>query len=387
MAEVKVSIDSINAAYQCYCDLISDEKLCEDNQVILCLFSAQIDAYALATILNFLDDNPETAQEQQANLLIIRLGCMVVYEEMKYLEAQNLFHLSDYEKSDSYESILKIRNKIHQFRNADFAKNIKEIDKKMGRSRDREKPCFDICLLYKKDSQGTKLQGTNIVQYHFREATDKVMIGFINKIIRIIEEQSPYPPADFTILRRNVKTKYKWQTYSYASIMKNSKITNVRVLDRILFAFEDLCMVNEFFTTTIYLGEYLKMEPYLIYYFSKMVAIFLDETVDNFESYIIRSDDLDAHILKEIIEDIGEGLLQKCKILRNNLHYGKQESVIWGNENELYEFLLRELEAVEFLVDKIRKVLNINPSKFTLRFYSFLFRIYRTLGHTLTNSS
>ncbi len=377
MVEVKVSIDSINAAYQCYCDLISDEKLCEDNQVILCLFSAQIDAYALATILNFLDNNPETSQEQQANLLIIRLGCMVVYEEMKYLEAQNLFHLSDYEKSDSYDSILKIRHKIHQFRKEQFSGNIKEIDGKMGRTRDWLNPCLDICLLYKKDNQGTELQGTNIIQYHFREATDKVMVGFINRIIRIIEEQAPYPLADFKIQRKKVKVKYKWQTYSYTSIMKNSKINNARVLDRVLFAFDDLCMIREFFDVTICLDEYLKTAPYLIYYFSKMVAIFLDETVDNLKSYIMRSDDSDAGILNTIIEGIDEGLLHKCKILRNNLHYEKQESVNLGDENEIYKFLLQELEVVEVLVDKIRVVLNINPSEYKLIFYNFLLWVYK----------
>lgn len=167
--------------------------------------------------------------------------------------------------------------------------------------------------------------------------------------------------------------KYKWETYCYANIIKRAHFINERVLDRVLLAFDDLCCVSEFFIFTIRVDKYLTEAPYLLFFLCKIVAIILDETFDNFKNYIQQSEeDTDGQLLSKIISDIKPEFFQYCSIMRNNLHYQKQQSVYIGEPEELYQMLKNELSIVNILLERIRKELNIFPSKPRLAFYRFL---------------
>ena len=106
---------------------------------------------------------------------------------------------------------------------------------------------------------------------------------------------------------------------------------------------------------------------------SKIAAIILDETFDNFKKYIQRSpSDNDGRILNSIIADTNQDFLEFCSTLRNNLHYREQRSLCLGTPEQLYQALNTELSVIETLLERIRLELNIFPSKAKLRFYRFL---------------
>lgn len=376
MSKYKVTIQSIDELFDAYRLIINDENLCIINQSNLSNFAFQIDSFALATILNYYNIHPDLSKNQnlwKSNLFIIRSFAMVSCEIVKFLTEHNHIDVATFEEPNNLEDIFSLRNKIHQFKYRNFTKTMSNIDLQMGRSRNRLTPHLDLRLEYFTDSGNTKLLGTNIYQFHFGEAKVQPTMTLMQRIIRTVEGLPFFSSNDFKIQRGRVNPKHKWQVYCYTDIISSTKIKNERVLDRVLFAFDDLCCVSQFFSFAILTDEYLREAPYLIFFFCKMIAITLDETFDNFNEYILRSNtDSDGEILKNIMDGIDDEFILYCQSLRNNLHYDKQASLSIGDADELYLFLKKELSIVELVLGRIRSVLNINPTRGKLLFYSFL---------------
>ena len=371
-----IGLNNIHDVYSVYRFLLEDCHRCSANQKVLSHFAYQIDAYALATLLNFYNTNPDIAVNKElwkSNLFMIRIYAIVSSEIVKFLQQNNLIDADTFEKPNSLDDVFALRNKIHQFRYKDFENNIRNIDLQMGRSRDKLTPRLDICLEYLNDKGRTILFGTNIYQFHFEEAKDQAAVDLMQRIIRTIERQPLYPPSDFIIKRSACLPKYKWEVYCYTDIVKNTHLKNEKVADRVLLAFDDLCCISEFFKYAILIDDYLMQAPYMLYFLCKIVAIILDETFDNFKKYIQRSpSDNDGRILNSIIADTDQDFLEFCSTLRNNLHYREQRSLYLGTPEQLYQTLNTELAVIETLLERIRLALNIVPSKAKLRFYRFL---------------
>lgn len=369
-------IENINDIYNIYCFLLSNPELCANHQRELSNYAFQIDAFALATLLNFYNAFPDIAASRdlwKSNLFVIRMFAIVSSEIVKFLQQNNLIDIHQFEAPKALDEIFTLRNKIHQFRYKNFDNNIGKIDSKMGRSRNRLSPHLDICLEYLADETGTTLLGTNIYQFHFIEAKDQFVVNLMQQIIRTVERQSLVPPSNFLIRRSPRVPQYKWEVYCYTDIVKNARFKNEKVIDRVLLAFDDLCCVSEFFKYVIQIDDYLIQAPYMAYFLCKIVAIILDETFDNFRKYIQYSpNDNDSYILTSILDGIESNFFEFCTVLRNNLHYQEQRSLCLGTSDSLYKILNDELSIVEKLLDRIRFELNINPSKTKLKFYRFL---------------
>ena len=369
-------LNNIHDVYSTYRFLLENCQRCSANQKVLSHFAYQIDSYALATLLNFYNTNPDIAVNKElwkSNLFMIRMYAIVSCEIIKFLQQNNLINTSAFEKPNSLDDVFAMRNKIHQFRYKDFENNIRNIDLQMGRSRDKLTPRLDICLEYLSDKGGTVLFGTNIYQFHFEEAKDQIAVDLMQRIIRTVERQPLYPPSDFIIRRSASLPQYKWEVYCYTDIVKNTHLKNEKVVDRVLLAFDDLCCISEFFKYVILIDDYLMQAPYMLYFLCKIAAIILDETFDNFKKYIQRSpSDNDGRILNSIIADTNQDFLEFCSTLRNNLHYREQRSLCLGTPEQLYQALNTELSVIETLLERIRLELNIFPSKAKLRFYRFL---------------
>ncbi len=375
--EVIKELANIDDAFNLYRLLINDPQLCTSNQKILSGLSYQIDALALAKIINFFNDYPDFSKNGsfwKSNLFVIRAFATFSCEIIKFLQENSLIDIDVFDKPNSLEDIFSLRNKIHQFRYRTFKGKIGDIDQAMGRSRDVLKPHIDICLEYLNAETDWVFFGTNIYQFHFTEAKDQVAVNLMQKIIRVVERGTSYLSSNFELKPCVVLPQYQWEPYCYTDIVKSAPTKNKNVIDRLLLAFDDLCCLLEFFKYTISVDKYLIEAPYLLYFFIKLIAITLDETFDNFIQYInhVPSDDADAMLLKAILKDINDEYMQYCTILRNNLHYKNQTSFSLGDSKTLYHELENSLSVVELLYSRILKTLSISPSKLRFLAYRFL---------------
>lgn len=375
--ETTKEIANIDDAFDLYRLLISDPQLCTSNQKILSGLSYQIDAFALARIIDFFNNYANFTKNGgfwKSNLFVIRAFATFSCEIIKFLQENSHIDIKTFDKPNSLEDIFSLRNKIHQFRYGTFSGKIGNIDQAMGRSRDILKPHLDICLEYLKAETDWIFFGTNIYQFHFTEAKDQVAVNLMQKIIRTVERGTPYLSGDFKLKPCVVLPQYRWEPYCYTDIVKNAPIKNKNVIDRLLLAFDDLCCLLEFFKYTISVDKYLTEAPYLLYFFIKLIVITLDETFDNFIQYTKHgsADDADAILLKTIMEGISDEYIQYCTILRNNLHYENQTSFFLGDSQALYHELENSLSMVEMLYSRILKALNISPSKLRFLTYRFL---------------
>ncbi len=368
MEQNEIQVKSISDAYAVYKSIITDKSLCENNQEILSILAIYADAFSLASILDFFNKYPNYAKENwQSNLLIIRMFSLFATELMTFLSVKDCLDVSLIENPNSVEAVKSLRNKIHQFRNRDYRQKIQYIDQEMGRSRDNFKPHIDLCLQY---TEGNILSGTNVYWFNFPEAKDYTTIGFMQQIIRGIEKISRYPKSEININPSNQKVTYKYTPYCYVDIVKNCKLKNKKLVDRLLLAFDDLCSVYDFFVYVVDVSQYLRKAPYITFYFTKMLAIILDETVDNLNNILkYNPTDTDAKTIERILNICPSNIKLLCKKIRNNIHYEKQEHILFDDELILF----KELFAISNeLIKEIRNVLNINPSKFRLNYYRFL---------------
>lgn len=364
----EIKVENISDAYNIYKALIRDETLCENNQAVLSLLAIYVDAFSLASILNFFNKHTELPKENwQSNLLVIRMFAIFSVELLSFLSDNNYLDATMIDQPNSIEDIKLLRNKIHQFRNKDFKKKIQHIDQSMGRSRDKFAPHIDICLQYTADKQ---LMGTNIYFFNFPEAKEQITVDFMQKIIRSIERISNYPKANFEIKRNDNRVKYNYEPYCYVDIVKNCKFNNKKLIDRMLLAFDDMCSIYDFFVYVVDVSNYLRQAPYITFYFIKMLSIILDETFDNLNNILRYSkNNYDTKIIESILSEYPLHIKELCKTIRNNIHYERQDVISYDDELSLFDELLT---VSKNLLERIKDVLNINPSRARLRYYKFL---------------
>lgn len=374
MKEIK--LNSFNKIFDLYRYLLEDENRCAQNATIISNLSYLIDASAMSIIIDFYNDNPDigsNGNQWKSNLFTIRMYSVVTAEIVKFLEHIGTFNRNLFEEPNSLNEIEKLRNKIHQFRRQNFSKHIRSIDARMGRSREEHMPRLDICLEYVSEPSETVFLGTNIYQFHFNEAKEQPTVDLMQRIIRSVVNQPFLPSCNFALRRSEIHIKYRWESYCYVDIVKNALLHDTRLIDRLLMTLDDLSCAYEFFTYTLKIDSYLMDMPHVMYFIVKSLAIFLDETFDNFNQYIIYSKDTeDKAALERVMCHIDKGFVDFCKILRNNLHYKKQDSLYLGTNQEIYLLLIQEIELVKNLLFETQKLLNINPSKAKLRYYRFL---------------
>lgn len=215
--------------------------------------------------------------------------------------------------------------------------------------------------------------GTNIYQFHFNEAKEQPTVNLMQRIIRAVINQPFLPSCNFELRRSEIPVKYQWEVYCYTDITKNALLHNPRLIDRLLMTLDDLSCAYEFFTYALLIDSYLIDAPYMMYFLIKSLAIFLDETFDNLNQYIIHSKDIgDKTKLERVMCHVDKGVIDFCKTLRNNLHYKKQTSLRLGSDQELYQLLIQEIALVKSLLNETQEILNIKPSKAKLSWYRFL---------------
>lgn len=368
---------SFNQIFDDYRNIISDENLCIENQIKASIFSLLIDAYSMSKIIDFFNENIDMTRNcglWKSNLFAIRNFSVITSEIIKYLDDNQYIDCAQFKEPNSLKSMGDLRNKIHQFRRQDFDKYINNIDSNMGRSRNKFSPHLDIVLEYAVDSHNKKIfMGTNMFQFHFFEAKNQITVNFMQDVIRTVSTILSLPSSDFALKRSSEYIKYQHKSYCYTDIINNSKIKNERLIDRLLFALDDLCCLQEFFIYLISIDDYLLESPYMIYFLSKTIAITLDETFDNLNSYVINSNNsFEKKQVEKVTENIDKEFIKYCKILRNNLHYQEQTSIRLGTDKELHGFLLQELVVIKDLLNNIKSLLNINPNKIKLTLYQFL---------------
>lgn len=368
METKEIRVESINAAYDIYKGLITDKNSCQSNQKLLSVLAIQIDAFSLASILNFFNKYSDLSKENwQSNLLIIRMFALFVTELFGFLRANKYFDASLISDQNSLENVKLLRNKIHQFRNQDFKQKIQHIDQNMGRSRDKFAPRIDICLQY---TGSKELMGTNIYWFNFSEAKDQVTVDLMQQIIRSVEKISKYPNTNFEINRSKKSVTYQYEPYCYVDIVKSCKLKNKKLIDRLLLAFDDMCSIYDFFVYVVDVDKYLEQAPYISFYFIKILAVILDETIDNFKNVLqYNRNEYDTQMITELLNICPSNIQEFCKTLRNNIHYERQEDLLLYDELPLFEELFTICKK---LVANIRKILNIKPSKAKLCYYNFL---------------
>lgn len=372
----QVKFNSFNQVFDTYRFLLEDEQQCISNQTVLSNLSYLIDANAMATIISFYNANFDMGTNGgfwKSNLFTIRMYSVVTAEIVKFLEQSNVFNRKEFEEPNSLKEIESLRNKIHQFRRKDFSKYIKTIDSQMGRSRDKCAPRLDVCLEYISDSSGTTFLETNIYQFHLQEAKVQATVNLMQRIIRTVADQPFLPQSDFVLKRNTERRKHRWEVYCYTDIVKNAQLQDVRLIDRILMAMDDLSCIYEFFTYMLVVDDYLMDAPYMIYFLNKSIAIFLDETFDNINQYIKYSKSTgDKAALESIMRNVDQSFIKYCATLRNNLHYREQVSLHLGTNRELYQLLVQELNIVKEMLFRVQEILNIKPCKARLYYYRFL---------------
>lgn len=368
-----IELKNINEVFCAYRYLMSDSNIFESNKRQLSKLALLIDANALAVILNFFNEYPETNTNRwRSNLLTIRMFALFTYEIVAYLESlgNTIDELLD--DKEVFSEITKIRSKVHQFKPKSFSKNIDHIDKTMGRSRDRLYPHIDICFEYTEINNEPFLIGTNVNQFHFDEAKKQATVNLMQRVIRTIE-RAFWDSYDFKIKPNDITRKTEWIRYCYTDIVKFSKVKNERLIDRLIAAYDDLACIIDFFSITILTEEYLKESPFLLYFFSKMIAIVLDETYDNINNYIkYAKDSEEKNLIKTLLSCNEKFSLNTYKALRNNLHYMEQNLVNIGTPTEQYEFLKKQILEVFNLLNKIKSILNLNPSRRKILLYKFI---------------
>lgn len=87
--EIAKELTNIDDAFDLYRLLINDPQLCTSNQKILSGLSYQIDAIALAKIINFFSNYPDFSKNRsfwKANLFVIRDFATFSCEIIKFLQ-------------------------------------------------------------------------------------------------------------------------------------------------------------------------------------------------------------------------------------------------------------------------------------------------------------
>lgn len=370
MQNGKIDINNIFDDF--YTLLNAHMQLSEDKEIQLSIYAIQIDVYGVAKLIDFFNINQDKIW--RTNAFVIRVMSIVIFEIIKHFQENSLIDAITIKKSQNYKVIKEFRHKIHQYEYKKFQKHIDRVEQGMGRSRDRLKPMLDTVIEYVCIDKAKHLIGTNIWQYYLIEKEIQADISEMQSFIRSIQERCNYCDDNVNIKKSKNNYKYKSFSYCYTDIQKNSKFISEKVLDRMLLAFDELSSLVMFFKYTIDVDKYLLNSPYIIYFLAKIAASVYDETVDNIEKYIENSNekDEDRKILIKLHSDISQEITSVSKLMRNNLHYQKQNAINFGCYDELFLFLHALIDECDKIRKNIEGFLDIKPSRIRLGMYQFL---------------
>ncbi|AMC93645.1 hypothetical protein AOC36_06485 [Erysipelothrix larvae] len=367
---------NIEIFFEFFKELLSNPEIIYSNT--LSLYSCLLDCLGLITILNFFNTNVSRKNIndiRKSNNLIIELFSIILSEFNKLILQPGIVKKGDfYGLSSTYISMLtRLRNNLHQFRFSDFNKKLTMIDTGMGRSRDIKNPYIDICLHFEIIDKCRYMIGTNQFEYVHEEIKNDTFVKSMTLQLRLIQNICFAKTDIFNIRKAPEKPNYKWIPYSYSDIIKSNKDLGEREIDRLIIALDVTSSIYEFFTYLVDIGEYIKEVPYLVYFYRKMISIHLDETIDNIQGFISKSQNNEMKkIFISLISDVKEEDIQQIKILRNNLHYQHQERFIVGDIDTSYRNLKHLLYINESIMRRIGDCVNCNPTKWKEIGYRFL---------------
>ena len=353
-------------------EIFSGEKINSESAIIL-------DIYSVIKIMDFYNDYMMTDEQKRLNqytstLLIVVMN-FVIYEIMQYTNGK----MDDENNSKINKNL---RYAVHQFRRNNFKYRDNCLKEKMGISIEEENPMLDCILYFIKDDKGKKFVGTNIweeyvIQNNFnKDLTYQQYTNMLMNFFRTIHTfllENGLKDDNYKLKKIDKKhCKIIAQTYSFVSLIRKSKIKEEKMIRRLLIGFSQLATIDTMFKELIDIEDNEIKDSYIIYFFNKVTAFVLDETLDNIQSYINNTKDSET---KEKLEDIlfilKKANCEKNKKLRNNFHYGKQDKV-FDNKDEMVIYLKQNLKYIEKIMNQIIKILNIKDRKITFAFFRLL---------------
>lgn len=366
-SEQRIVIDDIDMLFEFYRLMIRDKK--NGNTKTESLFSLVIDCYGALALLNFVNSFGEEIKNKETirfEDILVQVFSIIVNESIVYLDMGNILGASMQTEGSYIKSIFEIRKDIHQFRKANFHKKIEELDISLERSRDYANPALDLAFNFEIMDGIERLIGTNQFQHINVDAKSRLVVETMQIFLREIEKSVSLKPCGNLIKIIDIKPKYKWESVSYVSIIRKSKVLEEREIDRLLRALDVVAATYEMFEYVIDIDDYLIKTPYLVYFFRKIISIFLDETIDNINNFIKYSDDISkVRIFEKILDGVDEGIIEKCRVLRNNLHYESQVEIEIGDAKQSYDELIWLININMTIMRNISETIEYRPRKIT----------------------
>lgn len=369
-----VVFDDISSIFDLFKKLIVQNSKINTNSVSV--LAIIIDCYGLIAILNFFNEynfNKKSSITYRSHHLIIKSFAIVIDELNKFLGILNP-EIKNELLTKMPKSVKSIRNEVHQFRNRDFLKIINRVDKEMGRSRNKKEPMIDIILHYERIFKNLYFIGTNQFEFINRSERNQNIVDSMQLTLREIEKVTSLKmDKNLLVISENIPS-YKRSPYSYIGILKLNRHLNERIIDRLLLMLDQVSSVYEFFNYSVSIELYLKKNPFIVFFFRKMVSIVLDETIDNLKNIkeYNRDDSSLVDKLEKVVSHIDEETVEECRNFRNNLHYSYQTSLEIGDTDKSYEKLIKLLEINRVVMRDISSLMNCYPSTVSILTYKLL---------------
>lgn len=361
----------INNIYKKYFKEKTDEKDIGSMAIL-------IDIYGIIKIMNFYNDYMLESKNKIVNgyttTFITVIMNLIYCEISNYIDSEN--KLGNVNKD--------LRYAVHQFRQNNFKDRDLILSKKMGISIDSTNPMLDFIVYFLKYNENIEFVGSSIwenyvIQNNFEDITYQEYVNSLMSFFRssynyfcsndVLDEKYKFSKID----SKNIKL--ITQPYSFVSLIRKSKIKNEILIKRLIIAYSQLAIVDTMFNRLIKIEEEIKDNEYILYFINKVVALVLDETFDNINSYIKNSkykDNVYYTYLNQILDVFYKiNNIEKNSKLRNNFHYSKQDIVFMKND-DIYEYLHVNLKTVKEVKNTILDILNIKYRRITFAFFRLL---------------
>lgn len=347
-------------------------KVENNKHSIISILSLLIDVHGVSLLIDFFNSSKEA--DQRANLFVIKILNIVSYESIKFISKLDEKIMLNYTSDETFSNLKDFRHIIHQFEYSKFNKIMKKLNDTTGRSYDKLKPMLDMVVYYQKTGVHYVIEGTNTNLFKFSSPELQEVVNDSQSLIRSLDALIGQKKDFFIIKKSNNREKHKTISYSFVDVMKVTKINNKKLLDRLLFALDDLSEIDYFFNNVILVDDYLLEHPHIIYFLLKIIYIQLNETINNLSNFVKNSpiDCDDRKQVELILDKIDLELISRIQVFRNNLHYEKQITLNIGNENDLFIELKDAIHLSEQMKIDINGLVNIRITKKKIAINSFL---------------
>lgn len=354
------------------------EKLNSDNKVdgTTSIMSMLIDCLGILSLHMILKDSHATLQ-QYIFPFMVKNNSRLQYEIIK---CADIFKSEDEDfnilLSDTYIDIIKnVRMKLKQYENSNFRKRKKDLYNTMGTSKNKEEPRIDVSIFYHKEGKYKFMLGTSHSYYDINGSDKKtaIMKEVYRNGIALCDKVCFYSNLDIIKLNSNITTKSNFVIknfpYSFIDFLNNNSFKDKNIIDRLINMYDETGYIVALFSNYI---DCNNCNNLLLLSFSKIISIVFTETVKNIKNYLnFAEKNEDYNMLNNLIANIDERILNKSKILRNNLHYNKQNKV-FENFTEIKPFYFKIIEENYILHKKIEILLNIKLSIYKKGLYKLV---------------